>query len=399
MGIGVGPSNLSLACLIAEKGIISNQELAFIEANERITWHSGQILPNATMLSDYVWDLVSPVEPTSRFSFLNYMKDKGKLQEFLISGIKRPRRSEFEDYLNWSARQIPFIEFGRKIINIDFNIEKSLFEISSDIDGEEVLEFAQNIVLGVGKKYIPIFNYPKSSKVILASDFMHKIISPLNLDDVVVIGSGQSSAEIISYLINNTCVNKITWITKAASINDIDNSPFRGVAFTDIGSQKHFAECDNLKNTLRNKEKPLVNGVDPSFSEELFEDVFYWSNREDKLFEVITNSTVNSIGEVDGLLNINFKKEGKEKACLYSSLAIICTGFSSGVHSDILSDNLTSILKQNDITENYEFKVSTNSSMWLQSNNIISHGVTDSNFITSPSRNKRIIESLGSNKS
>ncbi|MEM1009894.1 MAG: SidA/IucD/PvdA family monooxygenase, partial [Myxococcota bacterium] len=84
VGVGLGPANLSLACLLAsgepqQKGLTST----FLEQGAVIDWHQGQTVLGSTTLSEFFFDLVTPVDPTSRFSFLNFLKENGRLERFL----------------------------------------------------------------------------------------------------------------------------------------------------------------------------------------------------------------------------------------------------------------------------------------------------------------------------
>ena len=55
------------------------------------------------MQTEFYRDLVTPIDPTSRFSFLNYVKSNGRLDQFFCSSTIYPTRREFEDYFNWVA--------------------------------------------------------------------------------------------------------------------------------------------------------------------------------------------------------------------------------------------------------------------------------------------------------
>ena len=121
IGIGAGPANLSLAALLTtarDRGLISLRSI-FFEKNQAIFWHSGQMFPGTLMQTEFYRDLVTPVDPTSRFSFLNYAKLNGRLDQFFCSSTIYPTRREFEDYFNWVANQIAEIVFGANVHSVD----------------------------------------------------------------------------------------------------------------------------------------------------------------------------------------------------------------------------------------------------------------------------------------
>lgn len=125
VGVGVGPANLSLAALITsarERGLISIKS-TFLERNPEIFWHSGQLFPGTLMQTEFYRDLVTPIDPTSRFSFLNYLKSNARLDQFLCSSSIWPTRREFEDYFNWVAKQISDIIFATTVQSVEYDPE------------------------------------------------------------------------------------------------------------------------------------------------------------------------------------------------------------------------------------------------------------------------------------
>lgn len=105
IGIGFGPANLSLA--IALRDAMGDgpprTSLRFIERQDRFGWHRAMMLPGADMQISFVKDLVSLRDPTSPFSFLNYLHVKGRLSTFLNLKTFNPSRVEYNDYLAWAA--------------------------------------------------------------------------------------------------------------------------------------------------------------------------------------------------------------------------------------------------------------------------------------------------------
>ena len=87
VAVGAGPANLSLAALTAaarERGHASLSS-AFLERNTWVRWHSGQMFPGTLMQTEFYRDLVTPIDPTSRFTFLNYLKSQGRIDQFFCS--------------------------------------------------------------------------------------------------------------------------------------------------------------------------------------------------------------------------------------------------------------------------------------------------------------------------
>ena len=84
VGIGIGPFNLGMAAL-AHPLVQSNELKAiFFDENQGFCWHPGVMFPNSTIQVPFMADLVSLADPTSPWSFLNYLKRQGRIYQFYI---------------------------------------------------------------------------------------------------------------------------------------------------------------------------------------------------------------------------------------------------------------------------------------------------------------------------
>jgi L-ornithine N5-oxygenase len=74
-----------------------------MEKQTQFAWHAGMQLPGAKMQISFLKDLATPRDPRYRFTFLNYLFEKGRLNQFINLGTFLPTRVEYEDYLRWCA--------------------------------------------------------------------------------------------------------------------------------------------------------------------------------------------------------------------------------------------------------------------------------------------------------
>ena len=95
VGVGVGPFNLGLACLTQP---LTELKTIFFEQKDGFDWHSGIMPEWSTLQIPFIADLVSFADPVSRFSFLNYLKQKGNLYQFYIRENFYILRSEYNQY-------------------------------------------------------------------------------------------------------------------------------------------------------------------------------------------------------------------------------------------------------------------------------------------------------------
>ncbi|KAI9741495.1 MAG: hypothetical protein M1818_004301 [Claussenomyces sp. TS43310] len=107
--IGFGPASLAIAIAMADAYSALPQpdprlpKALFLEKQEEFAWHSGMQLPEAKMQISFLKDLATPRDPTSPFSFVNYLHSKGRLSQFINLDTFLPSRLEYEDYMRWCA--------------------------------------------------------------------------------------------------------------------------------------------------------------------------------------------------------------------------------------------------------------------------------------------------------
>lgn len=122
VGIGFGPSNLSLAIALEEHGAADpDNEISalFFERQPTFGWHRNMLLPTTTMQISFLKDLVTFRNPTSSFSFIAYLHASGRLPQFVNNQDFFPTRQEFHQYLEWAqARVADRIAYGSDVTSI-----------------------------------------------------------------------------------------------------------------------------------------------------------------------------------------------------------------------------------------------------------------------------------------
>src|SRR3954465_13059552 len=83
LAIGAGPSNLGLAVALEELAPDLADDALLIDRNPTIEWQPGMLMPWGTSEVSFLKDLVTQRDPRSRFSFLNYLYETGRLDEFV----------------------------------------------------------------------------------------------------------------------------------------------------------------------------------------------------------------------------------------------------------------------------------------------------------------------------
>jgi hypothetical protein len=106
IGVGSGPANLALAVCLEEEAEEGRRDLSrlFLEIKPRAVWHPGMLLEDSLIQISVLKDLATIRNPRSRFTFLNDLKSRGRLFEFLNLRDLFPTRIEFNDYLGLLQR-------------------------------------------------------------------------------------------------------------------------------------------------------------------------------------------------------------------------------------------------------------------------------------------------------
>ena len=145
VAVGLGPFNLGLACLTDPLRETDGVSGVFLEARDRFDWHPGMLLDDATLQVPFLADLVTMADPTSRWSFLNYLKQQGHLYPFYIRESFYPLRREYDDYCRWAAERLDTVRFGQRVVAVEH--DRGTYQTTT-ATGETLL--SKRLVLGIG---------------------------------------------------------------------------------------------------------------------------------------------------------------------------------------------------------------------------------------------------------
>lgn len=173
IGIGLGPFNLSLAALLNQH---SSLNYHFFDKRQDFDWHSGIQLPNAMMQVPFMADLVSLVEPTSPYSFLNYLKAHQRLYKFYFRENLYIPRQEYNHYCQWVVKQLEHLQFGSRVTDIAPILGG--FQVITEQKGRLSVHQTRKLVLGTGttaKLPQPLQRIAEQNKRCLhSSNYLHQ---------------------------------------------------------------------------------------------------------------------------------------------------------------------------------------------------------------------------------
>ncbi|MFB0618788.1 lysine N(6)-hydroxylase/L-ornithine N(5)-oxygenase family protein [Streptomyces sp. AGS-58] len=272
VGIGIGPCNLSLAALAQP---LAELDAVFYEQRPGFDWHPGLLIDGATVQVPFLADLVTLADPTSPWSFLNYLRSRERLFPFYFAERFHIQRTEYDAYCRWVARQLPGLHFRHQVDAVRWNPERDVFEVDHtqlDADGEaEALgrTHTRNIVLGIGTApYVPDPLRPlvetPGVPVLHAADYLDHRDTLLAAGHVTVVGSGQSGAEVFLDLLRHRPAGRegLHWIGRTEAFAPMEYSKLGLEHFTPDYTRYFHALAEPVRDRLVAAQWQLHKGID-----------------------------------------------------------------------------------------------------------------------------------------
>jgi lysine N6-hydroxylase len=224
LGIGIGPFNLSLAAL-ADR--VPGLRALFCDRRAEFRWHPGMLVDGARMQVPFLADLVSLVDPTNPWSFLNYLRAQDRLFPFYFAERFQLPRQEYDHYCRWAAERLAGCRFGTEATEAHWR--DGAFEVVLREGGAERRVRARNLVLGVGTAPVrpPAFaELDGHPAVFHSADYLGRRSVLADARDITVVGSGQSGAEVYLDLLRARAGDgtRLRWLTRTRALAPMEYS-------------------------------------------------------------------------------------------------------------------------------------------------------------------------------
>ncbi|OEF23399.1 lysine N(6)-hydroxylase/L-ornithine N(5)-oxygenase family protein [Vibrio rumoiensis] len=325
IGIGLGPFNLSIAAL-ADK-VKTELSTRFLERKAYFSWHPGLLLSDAKMQTSFLKDLVTAVDPTSPYSFLNYLVTQRKFYPFCASGQSVISRLEFSDYLAWTAHQLPNAQFDCDVQNIEFHDDH--FSVTT----ENETFTSQHLVIGTGMQP----HVPDCIQGLVSDTCFHASELALRAPDltgkrVAIIGGGQTGADIFQHSFDQHFGKPahIEWITRRANIEQLDEGCFTDQYFMpDYVDQFYQLDSANKQKEVSHQ-KLASDGVTSDCLQNIYRSLYHdkYVLRNPSWWKISPHQTLISSRKQNGQYQLDIEHGlSKQRQTITADVVILCTGF------------------------------------------------------------------------
>ena len=341
VGVGIGPANLSLAALAQP---LAGLDAVFLDQRQGFDWHPGLLIEGTRLQVPFLADLVSLVDPTSPWSFLNHLRARERLFPFYFAERPHILRAEYEGYCRWVAERLPALRFGHQVDAVRWNPRSELFEVDfSQVDAEGGVEslgraHTRNVVLGVGTEpYVPDMLRPlvgaREVAVCHAADYLEHRERVLAAGHVTVVGAGQSGAEVFLDLLRNRPVGRerLHWLARTGAFAPMESSELGLEHFTPDYAAYFHALDESVRDGLLPAQWQLYKGIDAGTIAAVQEELYRrsvagggWPN------VVLTPGVrVRTAGWLSGSrVELHLEHGGQGlRTCLATDAVVLATGF------------------------------------------------------------------------
>jgi lysine N6-hydroxylase len=347
IGIGFGVFNLALAAMLEENGY---HDALFFDKQPELNWHGGQLLCSSELQVHYLKDLVTPVDPTSRYTFLNYLNQRGLLYQFINRKSESISRNQFQQYFRWVAQQLKCVRFGVEVGQLSYR--DGLFHIAAD--GRSYR--ARHIAVATGLKH----NVPECALPLLGDHVFHvgeytRHRHKVN-GRVVVIGGGQSGAEVVMDILESVPHDQLSWLGRRMSFSQLEDNCFINDIYVPSFTEKYRTLSTTQKLQMIDRLEMSSNGINQGLLDRIYRSVFerrFFSDTK-RDYRFVAGQELIGITRTDHGYGVTMRSwsDGNEWHC-EADFVVLATGFSASTWS-MLQDILGAAPQDLRVGRNFE---------------------------------------------
>ena len=430
--VGFGPASLAIAVAmndlldpaLHDQLAIVSPKVRFLERQSAFYWHAGMLLTGAKMQISFIKDLATLRDPSSHFTFLNYLKQHDRLVQFSNLDTFLPSRLEFEDYLRWSAAHFShLVDYGQDVMQIRpiktaNSTRYDCLEVRSrdNATGQSTTRRSKNVVIAAGGRPSRPSIFPEyHSRILHSSEYSNRIGKVLPPRDkpytIAVIGSGQSAAEVFNDLQSRYPKASTRLIFRDTAMRPSDDSPFVNEVFNPEAVSTFYDQPDDVRSRALKKNKATnYSVVRLELLEKIYEDQYMLSvqqpNKNCWQHQIMSSKNVVEVVDLSDQGKIKLSLQGldypSEMVDLVVDAVVLATGYQRNAHLGMLEDcEILNSSRDGDwkTSRNYSLKldrsvVAEDVGLWLQGCNEQTHGLADSLLSILATRSGELVHSI-----
>ncbi|MFJ8059603.1 lysine N(6)-hydroxylase/L-ornithine N(5)-oxygenase family protein [Streptomyces sp. NPDC096142] len=421
LGIGFGPSNLALSIAVEEhnRSLPADRRLnaLFLERQPRFGWHRGMLIDDATMQVSFLKDLVTLRNPTSDYSFLCFLREQGRLIDFLNQKTLFPLRVEFHEYFEWAAARVAhLVSYGSEVVSVDpvrgDDGEIAHFDVTSrdpSGSGATITRRARNISVAMGlEPHVPP-GLELAERIWHNSELIPRATALADAGEpvrrAVVLGAGQSAAEAVDYLHRAFPDAEVCSVFAKYGYTPADDSPFANRIFDPEAVDVYFSAPSEVKQSLIDYHRSTnYSVVDMELIEALYATAYREKVAGRERLRFLNVSRIRAVDPAaDGGLDVavEFLPTG-EKQVLSADVLVLATGYRPRDLSSLLGEAAKLCLRDDgdEIRVGRDHRVETvpevSAGLYLQGGTEHTHGLTSTLLSTVAVRAEEIHRSVQS---
>jgi L-ornithine N5-oxygenase len=390
LAIGAGPANLALAVAIEESGSRTLAEnTLLLEQFPDIKWQRSLLLPWARSQVSFLKDLVTLRNPQSRFSFLKFLHEQGRLDEFVNLGTFNPYRWELSNYQQWVADSLEHVavRYGAcgERVEPRRGSDGTIVGWTVSLTGGDTVR-CRDLVIGIGRDpHVPeVFAELPVDRVVHSTRYCSRIAEtptdrPLR---TVVVGGAQSAAEMFLALHQDLPLSQPTIVVRSIGLQNYQTSRFVNELFFSSFVDEFYNSAPEARAQILD-EMHLTNysGLAPPFLEELYSTLYQQKmlGRQRSALRALTEVVAARADGDEVVLDLRDRKSGKVEP-LRCDLVFLGTGYEPRMPAMVR--DLAERIGLDDIVVSRRYRVDLGESAWgavyLQGVNEQTHGIADS---------------------
>ena len=290
VAIGIGPMNLGLAALAAP---LEDLDCVFLDQREGFSWHPGMLIEGTTLQVPFLADLVTMADPTSSYTFLNWLKATGRLYPFYIRESFYPLRAEYDAYCRWAADRIGrdrpgALRWGRRVTAVEHDAAADAYVVTAQVTGPEgVTEekyCAKHVVLGTGTApRLPevLRDLAGAGPVTHTGNYLPSREALASSGAVTVVGSGQSAAEVYRDLLSplasgpgGSSPYRLDWVTRSGRFFPMEYTKLT-LEMTSPEYTDHYVSLpQDLRDRLGREQRNLHKGISGDLVDDIYDTLY-----------------------------------------------------------------------------------------------------------------------------